>query len=94
MDAKEGTFGERFLDELRRLSGSVGSMTYSQIQSIREADREGLVRMYRGAYDYRTVQKMKTLGPEELAAEVFRQQREAAFAAAAASLLSWLPLVF
>ncbi len=66
------TYGQRFVDELKRLGmGSVltGRLSYKQIQELKRADREGVVTALRGS-DYAVLQLVRDNGPEDAAKEL------------------------
>jgi ABC-type branched-subunit amino acid transport system substrate-binding protein len=73
------TFGQRFLDEYKRLGGSLTAWSYAEIQALKAADREGLARTLKEAQpliSYAALQRIRTVEtPEQLARDVRQQQQ-------------------
>ena len=96
-DQGEPTFGARFLDEYRRLGGSLVPLEYAVLQEIRRSDREGLIRALRAAQpmstSYATIQRIRTVAtPEELALDLIRA-RQAAAAASGMTLIAMMTML-
>jgi hypothetical protein len=69
MTASPKPFGYRLYEELKQQgthSLITGGMSYADIQILKAADREGVVKMFRGS-GYALVQRLKQENPEEVA---------------------------
>jgi hypothetical protein len=89
----EPTFGERFLDEWKRLGGLLSSWSYAEIQELRGLDREGMAQALRRHHPlttHKTLQRLRSAeSPELLARDLLLLQAQAQ-AGAQASV--WLML--
>ncbi len=75
----EAGYGERFLRRLREAPWAP-PLRYAWIQRLREADREGVIRLLRELdvhLPYAMIQAVRELGPEEAADEVLSLYRRA-----------------
>ena len=76
------TFGERFLEEWKRMGGQLAGWSYAEIQELRTCDQEGMVSMMRKHQPltgYAALQRIRsTDDPEQLAREALLQSQVAA----------------
>ena len=68
------TFGERFLEEWKRLGGPLAGWSYAEIQEIKGCDQEGLARALlrnHSLVSYAAIQRVRSAqSPEDLAREL------------------------
>jgi ABC-type branched-subunit amino acid transport system substrate-binding protein len=92
----EESFGARFLEEYKRLGGSLTAWSYAEVQALKAADREGLVRVLREAtphISYAALQRIRSVdSPEQLARDL-RQQQQVQAAAAAVGLFAMFAMM-
>jgi len=68
------TFGQRFLEEWKRLGGPLTGWSYAEIQEIKGCDQEGLARALRHNHSlasFAAIQRVRSAqSPEDLAREL------------------------
>lgn len=68
------TFGERFLEEWKRLGGPLAGWSYAELQEIKGCDQEGLARALRHNHalvSFAAIQRVRSAqSPEDLAREL------------------------
>ncbi|HEX6886395.1 MAG TPA: hypothetical protein VF530_23670, partial [Planctomycetota bacterium] len=68
------TFGERFLEEWKRLGGPLAGWSYAELQEIKGCDQEGLamaLRRNHSLVSYAAIQRVRSAqNPEDLAREL------------------------
>jgi len=71
-------FGARFLEHLRSLGGSLGSLRYADLQRIKRADRTGMIRILEQRHSlipHALLQAIRELEPEEVAEGLHRDRQ-------------------
>jgi hypothetical protein len=71
-----GAWGGRFLQHWRKLGGPISSFKYAQIQALKVADQEGVVKMFKQqAGSFQVAKVLRESSPEDAATILLQQQR-------------------
>ena len=95
MTASPQPFGLRLYEEMKRQGTHVlitGWMKYADVQKLKAADREGVVKMFRGS-GYALVQRLKQDEPEEVARLLIAQAERGQNAALAGMAISFMGIL-
>lgn len=76
----EATYGQRFLNAMKGMTGSSAGFNYANLQKIKAADREELIVILRQegvSWTYAALQQIREMEPEALAQRVLVAQKQA-----------------